>query len=64
MADPWKPKTQKVLQDWIDYIYARNKSLTEWEHGFLVGVGAQVRRRGSLTEVQEQRLEGIYVKTK
>lgn len=66
MAMMWYPKSQDLLQGWIDSILAEaSDDLTEWESNFIDSLQGQLTRKGSLSERQEEILERIYAeKTK
>ena len=64
MAEVWKSKPTRVLQDWIDQCI-ESTQLTHWERDFVESVGEQLERRGTLSERQQEILERIYAeKTK
>jgi hypothetical protein len=51
--------TKEVVKRWIEVALEEGK-LTSWENEFLVSVGEQLERKGSLSEKQEEIVERIY----
>ena len=49
------PSRFKMIMKFMDW-----DKLSDWEHDFVISVEKQFKRRGTLTEKQEEKLEGIY----
>lgn len=66
MAEIWKPKSNEVLQDWVDAILTEAlDKLNEWESDFIDDIAIRVANGWKLTQSQEAKLESIYAeKTK
>jgi len=61
MAEIWKPKPFEVIQHWIfESLYHSREPLTDWERSFLISTDNRLHKNGSLTQRQEEILEGIY----
>ncbi len=50
----------EVIGSWIDRILTEGRNLSKWELDFTESVDDQFRRRGSISERQEEILERIY----
>lgn len=67
MAEKWKPQPKRVLLEWLKALSepAVVQTLNSWEEHFVSSIGFQLERTGTISQVQQEKLEGIYaVKTK
>ena len=53
-------QTKEVLERWIQTCLEDGKGITAWENEFLVSVGEQLEKKGTLSEKQEDIVERIY----
>jgi hypothetical protein len=52
---------KEVLLRWIEVIETSGKNLTDWEKHFVPSVKDQLVKHGKVSEIQVEKLEGIYV---
>ena len=63
MPPIWKPRDKEILQNWIDTIIDESSDeLNDWENSFIENINQRLVVYGQLTELQEEKLESIYVK--
>jgi hypothetical protein len=51
---------KEVVEKWIKTALEDGKGITAWENDFLVSVGEQLERKGTLSDKQEEIVERIY----
>lgn len=66
MAKIWEPQSFEVLKHWLNTILDEaSDDLNDWEERFISEIGIRIDNGWQLTELQEKKLESIYMeKTK
>jgi hypothetical protein len=50
----------ELVAKWIKQTLEDGRGVTAWENDFLVSVGEQLERKGTISEKQEEIVERIY----
>ena len=62
MAKMWSPQSPEVLRHWVDTILMEaSDKLNDWESTFIENISYKLDLKMRLTQVQEEKLESIYV---
>ena len=62
MSRIWEPQPREVLQGWVKAVTEEAHRLNDWETTFMILIAIRVENGASLTQTQEETLEGIYDK--